>query len=198
MLITYNERLAPMKDKIVLTDLKAIKAYSEPYKIMILQHYYRLHRPATVKQIADIMDQVPAKVHYHVKRLEEVGILKLSHTKEVNGITAKFYQPVAKHFEVSHDALSIMTHTKIDPQFHQHTLNDIFDSHKSHCINAIHVPSSTDPFVLSTELYLNQQEYKDLVDYLEKLHQKCQRKNGKKRHYRLLTSISQNNSYESV
>ncbi len=43
------------------------------------------------------MGEVPAKVHYHVKKLESAGILKLQHTKEINGIVAKFYQPTVDH-----------------------------------------------------------------------------------------------------
>ena len=45
--------------------------------MMIMKQYYKLGKPATVKQIADEMNEVPAKVHYHVKKLESVGILKL-------------------------------------------------------------------------------------------------------------------------
>lgn len=187
-----------MKERIVLTDLKAIKAYSDPYKVMILQTYYKLHRPATVKQVADTMGEVPAKVHYHVKRMEETGILRLCHTREVNGITAKFYQPSAKQFDVSNEALQIPIHRPLDCQIHDHSLCQIFDNHKQHCLTATQMPTAHDPFVLSTELYLSQQEYKELVDYMQRLHHKCQRKNGKKKQFKLLTSISQTNSIESV
>ena len=80
--------------------MKEIKAFSDPYRMMIMKQYYKLARPATVKQIADEMGEVPAKVHYHVKKLESVGILKLKHTKEINGIIAKFYEPTAQTFKV--------------------------------------------------------------------------------------------------
>ncbi len=89
-----------MKSVKTLTSMKEIKAFSDPYRMMIMKQYYKLARPATVKQIADEMSEVPAKVHYHVKKLESVGILKLKHTKEINGIIAKFYEPTAQTFKV--------------------------------------------------------------------------------------------------
>ncbi len=89
-----------MKSVKTLTSMKEIKAFSDPYRMMIMNQYYKLARPATVKQIADEMGEVPAKVHYHVKKLESVGILKLKHTKEINGIIAKFYEPTAQTFKV--------------------------------------------------------------------------------------------------
>ena len=37
------------------------------------------------------MGEVPAKIHYHVKKLEAIGVLYIKYTKQVNGITAKYY-----------------------------------------------------------------------------------------------------------
>ncbi len=55
------------------------------------------------------MGEVPAKVHYHVKKLESAGILKLQHTKEINGIVAKFYQPTARSFKIENNEIGDFT-----------------------------------------------------------------------------------------
>lgn len=47
--------------------------------------------PMTVKEIADAMGEVPAKVYYHVKKLEGIGVLYIKYTKLINGIVAKYY-----------------------------------------------------------------------------------------------------------
>ncbi len=94
-----------MKNVKILTTLEEIKSFSDPYRIIILKHYFRLKRPCTVKQIADEMGEVPAKVHYHVKKLEASGILCLNHTKEINGILAKYYLPAAKTFKIENQAI---------------------------------------------------------------------------------------------
>lgn len=49
------------------------------------------HQPMTVKEIADAMGEVPAKVYYHVKKLEGIGVLYIKYTKLINGIVAKYY-----------------------------------------------------------------------------------------------------------
>lgn len=89
-----------MEDKKVLSSKEEIKALSDPYKIEILTTFGFFGGPATVKQIADKMKETPAKVHYHVKKLEALDILKLVKTETINGIIAKYYEPTAKQFKV--------------------------------------------------------------------------------------------------
>lgn len=83
-----------------LTTIDEVKALSDPYRYKILSYFFKINAPATVKQIADSMEEVPAKVHYHVKKLEKAGILNLVRTEEINGIIAKYYEPTAEDFEV--------------------------------------------------------------------------------------------------
>jgi DNA-binding transcriptional ArsR family regulator len=58
-------------------------------------------RPMTVTQLGDLLEMAPAKVHYHVRELERVGLLRLVETREKGGILEKYYQPVAKDISVS-------------------------------------------------------------------------------------------------
>lgn len=88
-----------------LSTVEEIKAISDPYRIQILTTFKMRGKPSTVKQIADEMKEVPAKVHYHVKKLESVDILKLTHTKEINGIIAKYYEPTADRFEIKSETV---------------------------------------------------------------------------------------------
>jgi len=57
--------------------------------------------PMTVTQLGDILGIAPAKVHYHVRELEKVGLLRLVETREKGGILEKYYQPVAKDISVA-------------------------------------------------------------------------------------------------
>lgn len=88
-----------MKVKTLSTP-EEIKAVTDPYRSEILGTFKQIGEPATVKQVADKMGEVPAKVHYHVKKLEKVGILKLVRTQEIKGIVAKFYEPIADSFKL--------------------------------------------------------------------------------------------------
>lgn len=76
-----------------LKTLEEIRIYSDPYRIQILSEFHNFNRPATVKEVADALHEVPAKVYYHAKKLESIGMLQLVDTRLVNGITAKYYEP---------------------------------------------------------------------------------------------------------
>ena len=89
-----------MEDIKYLKTIEEIRGISDPYRYRILKCFYKAQQPATVKQIADEMGEVPANVHYHVKKMEKVGILKLVYTKEINGIIAKYYEPTARRFDI--------------------------------------------------------------------------------------------------
>ena len=57
--------------------------------------------PMTVTQLGEVLATAPAKVHYHVRELEKVGLLQLVEKREKGGILEKYYQPIAKDISVS-------------------------------------------------------------------------------------------------
>ncbi len=59
------------------------------------------HRPMTVTQVGEMLGQAPAKIHYHVRELERVGLVRLVATREKSGILEKYYRAVAKGFSAS-------------------------------------------------------------------------------------------------
>jgi DNA-binding transcriptional ArsR family regulator len=63
-------------------------------------------RPMTVTQVGDELGEAPAKIHYHMRELEKVGLLYLVETREKGGILEKYYQPVAREISVEKSLLS--------------------------------------------------------------------------------------------
>ncbi|HEU4784591.1 MAG TPA: helix-turn-helix domain-containing protein [Ktedonobacterales bacterium] len=59
------------------------------------------HRPMTVTQVGEMLGQAPAKIHYHVRELERVGLVRLVATREKSGILEKYYRAVARGFTAS-------------------------------------------------------------------------------------------------
>jgi len=57
-------------------------------------------QPMTVTQLGELMGEAPAKIHYHVRELEKVGLLRLAETREKGGILEKYYQPIAREISV--------------------------------------------------------------------------------------------------
>ncbi len=44
----------------------------------------------TPKQMSNELGIFPSAVTSHIKKLETLGVLRLDHTKQINGITAKY------------------------------------------------------------------------------------------------------------
>lgn len=78
-------------DRLVLDTAEAIETYIHPFRTKIMQVMREKGVPMTVKEIGDAMGQSAARIYYHVKKLEAIDVLRLDHTRLVNGITAKYY-----------------------------------------------------------------------------------------------------------
>lgn len=89
-----------MKKQIILKSLEEIKVISDPFRTKILFLFDDAMEPLTVKQMAVKLEEVPSKVHYHVKELERIGVLEIVETKEKAGILEKYYLPTAETFKI--------------------------------------------------------------------------------------------------
>ncbi len=73
-------------------DIKRIKALAHPLRAEILKTLDREDKPTSIKHVAEIIGQKPTKLHYHIRLLEEAGYIEVADTREINGITERFYQ----------------------------------------------------------------------------------------------------------
>lgn len=155
-----------------LSTLEEIRAYTDPYRIEILFNFERLSRPATCKEIADIMEEVPAKVYYHIKKMEKVGILKLVYTKNINGIIAKYYEPTAESFIVKNKYTENEPINSIKVNETIRVINDIFDKAKNDFIeNAqpdVKKGRNRKGIVQYSEIYMTDEEQQELYEYIDK------------------------------
>ncbi|WP_432408590.1 ArsR/SmtB family transcription factor [Wukongibacter sp. M2B1] len=179
----------------ILTSIEEIKVFSDPYRLQILRCFNLFGDPATVKQIADEMGEVPAKVHYHVKKMEKIGILELMYTKEINGIIAKYYSPTAESFMVKNSNLeSPMFKHFLDKT--QSLIANVFDDGKKIFLeqldsdNVYNSQDSEDGFLTSSYVYLTQEQYCKLQRYIKELSEANTKKDsdGKEKYF-LLSSI---------
>jgi len=54
--------------------------------------------PKTAQDISHALGVSRSKIHYHLKILEQNGIIEVVDTELINGITQKYFLPVAKAF----------------------------------------------------------------------------------------------------
>ncbi|USG64722.1 helix-turn-helix domain-containing protein [Brevibacillus ruminantium] len=88
-----------MKEFFDVTDPEALKSLAIPERVKILQLFEDLE-PRTAKQIATELGENAARLHYHVKELVRVGLLKQVDTRVKGSIVEKYYEPVAKVIQV--------------------------------------------------------------------------------------------------
>lgn len=76
-------------------DIEVLKILSSPMRIRILRH---LLEPATVKDVAEILDVPVTRLYYHVNLLDEAGIISVVETRKSGAMVQKVYQASARNF----------------------------------------------------------------------------------------------------
>jgi DNA-binding transcriptional ArsR family regulator len=86
-----------------LERIEQVKAVADELRQRVLEAV--IDTPHTVTQLGEQLGVSPAKVHYHVRELERVGLLKLVETREKSGILEKYYRTVALRLSIPPDLL---------------------------------------------------------------------------------------------
>ncbi|UPK46346.1 ArsR/SmtB family transcription factor [Paenibacillus pabuli] len=151
----------------VLSTIEEIKVYSDPYRIQILNMFNKQGRPSTVKEIADQMGEVPAKVHYHVKKLEKIGLLTIVSTREINGIIAKYYESFKGEIQLRNEDEE---NSPLKEVFRSETfklLNEMYEQSRRRFMNQA---ENGDPmFISDMTLYASREEVEQLYNNITKL-----------------------------
>ena len=78
--------------------LEQVRALADELRVRIFS--LLAQEPMTVTQVGKALDIAPAKVHYHVRELLDVGLVRQVFTREKSGILEKYYRAVAKDISV--------------------------------------------------------------------------------------------------
>lgn len=84
-----------MKNEHVL-ELPQLKALTHPMRLRLVESL--ADRPMTTKQVAEILDEDPLKLYYHMNVLEEVGLIEVVETQIKGNLVEKHYRSVARQF----------------------------------------------------------------------------------------------------
>lgn len=85
-----------MKEVHILNTLEEINIVSDPIRLKIIMTLGVT--PKTAQDLSDALGVSRSKIHYHLKILEQNGIVEVVDTELINGITQKYFLPVAKAF----------------------------------------------------------------------------------------------------
>jgi DNA-binding transcriptional ArsR family regulator len=85
-----------MESMMIIRDYNQLKALSDPFRVKLMLRL--VESPFTGQQLSEIFDLSRARIHYHLRELEKLGLIEIVKTEEKNGIIQKFYQSVASGF----------------------------------------------------------------------------------------------------
>ena len=84
--------------QMIITDLETLKVMSDELRLKLIEALGR--GPATVKQLAELVDVPQSKLYYHVGLLEKHGLITVVDTQIVSGIVEKWYQCTAEDYHI--------------------------------------------------------------------------------------------------
>jgi DNA-binding transcriptional ArsR family regulator len=82
----------------LVESIEQMRALADALRLRVLE--LLAHRAMTATQLSAALGEQPAKVHYHVRELERVGLVALVETREKGGILEKYYRAVARSITV--------------------------------------------------------------------------------------------------
>lgn len=164
--------------------MNEIKIISNPIRLRVLRNYYAFGKPATVKQMANYMGEVPANIHYHVKKLVEIKVLELHHTENVNGITAKFYIPTAKSIKIDDENNAIEGGYINEKEI---IVSNVFDESKTEFLKSMRSSTNEEEgTIVASKIKLTEIEYKEVLDFITKL---AEKKDGDEQEYLFFSGV---------
>lgn len=81
---------------IEINELEALKIMSDPLRLRLVDPLRQA--PATVKQLAAVLELAPRSLYYHINLLERHGLIRVVATRLVSGIQEKTYRATAYLF----------------------------------------------------------------------------------------------------
>ncbi len=176
-----------MQEEYEIKTLEQLRAIADMLRLRIVD--LLRDQPMTVTQLGERLGIAPAKVHYHVRELEKVGLLRLVETREKGGILEKYYQPVARSFEVAKELLQ----TSPGDEVVQTTMG-WFQQFQSGFLRSIqeYARSKMEPFMLSfflTRLYMTHEELRKLLQDIGELMRPYEVRRGIEGEHELVGSL---------
>ncbi len=80
-----------MRRTVKLTTQEDLKIYMSPQRQKILRHMRLLGDPLTSKAVATAMGISTSSAQFHLRKLEQLGVVELDHTEMINGIKAMYF-----------------------------------------------------------------------------------------------------------
>lgn len=153
-----------MLESYEINTLEQLRAVADTLRIHIID--LLVDRPMTVTQLGEALGLAPAKIHYHVRELEKVGLLQLVEKREKGGVLEKYYQPIARDFSVSKELFMTAPHDDSLAVLGAY-IDQIKGGFQSAFRAALeHKDEHSFPSLGGSHLYVTSEEHKQLFDQI--------------------------------
>lgn len=95
--IEYRNPEAP-KGTLQVDDPATVKLLLDPRRQRLITMFMK---PRSVKEAAEELGEVPSKLHYHVRLLDQAGVIRVVDERRAGSNTERVYQLAANRFEVA-------------------------------------------------------------------------------------------------
>lgn len=162
-----------MKPMFIIKEYDQLKALSDPFRVKLMIRL--VEKPYTGQQLSEILDLSRARIHYHLKELEKLGLIEIVKTEEKNGIVQKFYQSVASGF---YPDSSMLPHKEEITETKRHLMYGMLDRTMARVLSAPpeafeqagpEDPSEWNILATSLELKVTEEQFKSFIDGYLKL-----------------------------
>jgi DNA-binding transcriptional ArsR family regulator len=82
----------------IIKSLEQLRALAHPLRIKLVEKL--IEKPRTATQVAELLNESPNKLYYHLTELEQHGLVRVVKTQQKGNLIEKYYQPVAQFFRV--------------------------------------------------------------------------------------------------
>lgn len=184
------------EDMRIISTTKELKVFSDPFRLNIINVFRENHEPLTVKGCADILNEFPSKVSYHVKKLIDIDVLELDHVEVINGINAKYYKLSHEKFkiQIKEDTEDVVrknvdyVNSIVISQIEQFKVDFLNMSQRA--INDNVKESHEVGLFSNNKIYLSKEEYHELEAYMMKFIQSHNEKDESKNKYSFAFGIA--------
>lgn len=87
-----------MRDELVVESAEQLRALAHPVRMQILD--LLTEGPRTNKQLATVLGEPPARLHFHVRELYAAGLIELVEERPKGGVIEKYYRAAARHIRL--------------------------------------------------------------------------------------------------
>lgn len=100
-----------MRDEMVLESTGQIRALAHPTRLRIL--WLLSDSRLTNKQLATVLTEPAARIHFHVRELANAGLIELVEERPKGGVIEKYYQSAARNFRLTPEIGSIASESPL-------------------------------------------------------------------------------------